>query len=271
MSNADDDKWVEKLLKDLGDEEEMSPLEIKRFEKQVDLWVAHEKEKTRSKRWIPQLSAVASVIVLLVGVAVFTDSSGILDDNAPISSPSTKPVSPTPVSSGDTNSGNDESDQQNTDTQEPDTDIGEYDAGESSKPNTSKKKVPVLRTGIDYEANLEAARNKVLPLARQGSFNDLSSAQIACSVELGIKDSLYAIDRGTYAGENIEAYYFGSSKTDLKIKIVAYGCSFVAELGLQYEKSSNEVATRPKVPPLLNPLLSKTSLCYKVCRVRSSA
>ena len=232
MSNADDDKWVEKLLKDLGDEEEMSPLEIKRFEKQVDLWVAHEKEKTRSKRWIPQLSAVASVIVLLVGVAVFTDSSRILDDNAPISSPSTKPVSPTPVSSGDTNSGNNESDQQNTDTQEPDTDIGEYDAGESSKPNTSKKKVPVLRTGIDYEANLEAARNKVLPLARQGSFNDLSSAQIACSVELGIKDSLYAIDRGTYAGENIEAYYFGSSKTDLKIKIVAYGCSFVAELGL---------------------------------------
>ena len=38
-----------------------------------------------------------------------------------------------------------------------------------------------------------------------------------------------------------------------------------------WDKSSNEVATRAEVSLLLKPLLSKTSLCYKVSRVRSSA
>jgi hypothetical protein len=230
MSDRDDEKFVEKLLRDLPKAPEMSPLEIKRFEKQIDLLVASQKGEARSKRWIPQLSAAASVIILFAGVAVFTNSSGILDDTVPIVSPSKNPVSPKPVISDDTNSVDDESDEQNTNTQEPNTDIGEYGTGESSKPNPSKKGVPVFRTGIDYDADLDLVRSKVLPFVSNGSLTNLSSAQIACSVELGIRDSLYAIDRGVYIGENVEVYYFGNSKTDLKIKIVSYGCTFLIEL-----------------------------------------
>ena len=232
MSNTDDEKFVEKLLRDLPKAPEMSPLEIKRFEKQVDLLVANEKGKTDRKRWIPQLSAAASIVILIAGFVVFTDSSGILDDTVPIVSPSTDPASPKPVIPDNENSESDEPDQQNTDTQEPNTDIGEYGSEESPKPNTPKKGVPVLRTGIDYQTDLDLARAKVLPLVMRGSLINLSSAQIACSVELGIKESLFAIDRGVYAGESVEVYYFGSSKIDLKIKIVSYGCNFVSESGI---------------------------------------
>jgi len=232
MSNKDDEEWVEKLLRDLPKAPEMSPLDIKRFEKHVELLVAKEKRKQRIRRWTPKVAAAASVITLFAGFAVFTNNSGILDDTVPIVSPGKDPISPNPINSDDTNSGNDEPDQQNTVTQEPTTNIGEYDAGESPKPNPSKKNVPVLRSGIDYEGNLDLVRSQVLPLVSDGSLKNLSSAQIACSVELGIKDSLYAIDRGVYKGEKVEVYYFGSSKTDLKIKIVSYGCKFLVELGL---------------------------------------
>lgn len=232
MSNTDDEKFVEKLLRDLPKAPEMSPLEVKRFEKQIDLLVANEKGQNRSRRWVPQLSAAASVVILFAGVVVFTNSSGILNDTTPIVSPSKDPISPNPVTSEETDSGIDDPDQQNPDTKDPKNDIGEYGTGESSKPNPSKKTVPVLRTGVDYEVNIDIARSKVLPVASTGSLTNLSSAQIACSVELGIKESLYAIDRGVYMGESVEVYYFGSSKTDLKIKIVSYGCNFLVELGL---------------------------------------
>lgn len=232
MNNSDNEKFVEKLLKDLPKAPEMSPLEIKRFEKHIDLLVASEEGKAGSKRWIPKLSAAASVVILVAGFAVFTNSSETLDDTALIVSPSTNPVRPKPVISDNVNPESDEPDQQSTDTEEPNTNIGEYGTEESPKPNTSKKGVPVLRTGIDYKANLDLARAKVMPLVMKGSLINLSSAQIACSVELGVKDSLYAIDRGVYAGESVEVYYFGSSKTDLKIKIVSYGCNFLAESGL---------------------------------------
>ncbi len=232
MSNTDDEKFVEKLLKDLPKSLEMSPLEIKRAKKHIELLVASEKQRVRSKRLLSQLSAAASVVILVAGFVVFTDSAEILDDTSPIVSSSTKPVTPKPVVSNNENSGTNDSNEQNTDPEEPNTNIGEYGTEESSKPNTPKKGVPVLRTGIDYEANLDLARAKVLPLVMRGSLINLSSAQIACSVELGIKESLFAIDRGVYAGESVEVYYFGSSKTDLKIKIVSYGCNFVAESGL---------------------------------------
>jgi hypothetical protein len=230
MNGADDEIFVEKLLKDLPKAPEMSQLEIKRFEKQIDLLVEDQKKKENNKRWIPQLSAVASVVVLLAGFVVFTNSSEILKDDMPISSPSKEPVSPGPKTPGNTGSQDNQSDSENNDKQEADKELGEYDASEASKPDPSMKSVPVLRTGIDYEVNLNGAKNKIIPLASKGSFNELSSAQIACSVELGVRSNLYAIDRGTYSGESIEAYYFGNSKSELKIKIVSYGCNLLTEL-----------------------------------------
>lgn len=232
MSNKDDEEWVEKLLRNLPKAPEMSPLEVKRFEKHVELLVAKEKKRQRIRRWTPQVSIAASVIILFAGFALFTNDSGILDDPATIVSPGKDPISPNPTNSEDNNSQSDEVDQQNSDSQKPKTEIGEYDAGKSPKPNSSKKTVPVLRSGIDYEANLDLVRSQVLPSVSDGSLKNLSSAQIACSVELGVKDSLFAIDRGIYAGESIDAYFFGSSKTDLKIKIVSYGCKFLVELDL---------------------------------------
>jgi hypothetical protein len=232
MSNTDDEKFVEKLLQDLPRARQMSPLEAKRFDKQIDLLVANEKGKNRNRRWVPQLSAAASVIILFAGVAVLTNNSGILNDTAPIVSPSKDPIRPNPVTSEETDPGIDKPDQPNSDTAKPKDDIGEYGSGESPKPDPSKNTVPVLRTGIDYEVNLDLVRSKVLPEASSGSLTNLSSAQIACTVELGIRQSLYALDQGVYMGEKVEAYYFGSSKTDLKIKIVSFGCNFVVELGL---------------------------------------
>ena len=96
--------------------------------------------------------------------------------------------------------------------------------------STKAKSVPVLNYGIEYTTSESAARSKVSKVATLGDSKLLSSSQISCSVRLGIDEELFAIDRGTYEGEEIEAYYFGKTKDSLNIKIVGFRCSLIEDL-----------------------------------------
>ena len=229
-----EDDFVEKLLKKLPKAPPMSDLEIKRFEKNVDSLVAAENKKKVSQGWNSKFSVAASVIALVAGVALFVDSSEIINPkNSPnpgITSPSSSPTSGTgqggssnqdptvPVPEGDGSAA------------VPKPGKTTYGNSQSPKPDESKGSTPVLNLGFDYEVNQQLALSKVKAVALRGDTKLMKSSQIACSVKLAVDQELYAIDKGTYAGEDIEAYYFGRSKNELSIKLVGFGCEPIKEL-----------------------------------------
>lgn len=232
MTNEDD--FVEKLLRDLPKAPPMNDLEIRRFEKHVESLVAAENRKKLSRGWNSKFAIAASVVALVAGVAIFADSSKIINpentQTLSITSPSPAPTS-TAGQGGSSNknpdvpqvNGNDPSDS-------PGTGITAYGNSKSPKPGESKGSIPVLSNGLDYEVDQQLARTKVKTEAKNGDTKLLKSSQIACSVKLGVDQELFAIDKGTFAGEDIEAYYFGNSKNALNIKIVRFGCELIKDL-----------------------------------------
>lgn len=232
MTNEDD--FVEKLLKKLPKAPPMSDLEIKRFEKHVDALVAEENKKKVSKGWNSKFSVAASVITLVAGVAIFVDSSEIINpknsQNPGITSPSSSPTSGTGQGGSSTQGPTMPVPKGNDYTGAPEPGKTTYGNSQSPKPGEPKGSIPVLNYGFDYQVDEQSARNKVKSDARLGDIKLMKSSQIACSVKLGVDQELYAIDKGTYAGEDIEAFYFGDSKLALKIKIVGYGCELIKTL-----------------------------------------
>jgi len=229
MTNEDD--FVEKLLRDLPKAPPMNDLDIKKFEKHVASLVEAENRMKNSKSWSSKLTVAASIVALVAGVAIFADSSKIINpQKSPIASPSSSASAP--VGQGETSSGDLDVPQSNgngsADT--PGTGTTTYGNSQSPKPGRSKESIPVLNYGFDYEVDEQLARSKVKAEARLGDTKLMKSSQIACSIKLGIDEKLFAIDKGTYAGEDIEAFYFGDSKNSLKIKIVGYGCELVNTL-----------------------------------------
>ncbi len=225
MNKSPDDEFVEKLLKGLPKAPPMSPLEVRRFEKQIDLLVAIEKEKTTKRNWIPRLSVAASIVALIAGIAVFSGGSETLQNTVPNvitpDSPATETKSPSKEGGKPTPEASKEN-----------TDDGRTIYGQSSSPSPGegKKSVPVLRSGFEYLSELSAAKKKILSQAVKGNLDSLSSAQLSCSIQLGIDESLWAIDEGTYMEENIDAYYFGETISGLMIKIVGNDCTLITEL-----------------------------------------
>ena len=225
MTKSHDDEFVEKLLKGLPKAPPMSPLEIKRFEKNVDALVAQEKENQSKKNWVPSFSVAASVVALVAGIAIFSGGTESLEKSVPQVISSQAP---------DSNIGNPSS-ESGQPTSAPSKEKGGdgrtlYGQSSSPTPGTNNKSVPVLRSGFEYSSDLAAARKKVLTQAVKGNLDSLSSARVSCSVQLGVDERLWAVDEGTYQDENIDAYYFGDSKSSLKIKIVGNDCNLITEL-----------------------------------------
>lgn len=232
MSNEDD--FVEKLLQGLPKAPPMSPLEIKRFEKHVDSLVAADAQKAKSKNWNSRFSLAASVVALVAGVAIFTNSSEVINNptNSGAGATLTSPSPTTPAEGGNAGQeGTNGTPESNGSSSENDGSAPSVNGiTKSPAPGNSDKSVPLLNYGIEYTTGESAARSKVLKVATLGDSKLLSSSQISCSVRLGIDEELFAIDRGTYDGEEIEAYYFGKTKDSLNIKIVGYGCALIKDL-----------------------------------------
>jgi hypothetical protein len=225
VNQSFDDEQVEKLLKGLPKAPPMSPLEVKRFEKQIDALVASEKEASKRKSWVPNLSVAASVVALIAGIAIYSGGSDSLPTSLPgvVASQSPQPGTEAPESEGTevspgSSKGND------------DEDRTVYGQSGTPTPGVNKKSVPVLNSNLDYSSSLATAQKKVSAVAVKGNLDLLSSARVACSIKLGIDEQLWAIDSGTYQGENIDAYYFGDSASNLSIKIVGFDCNLITEL-----------------------------------------
>lgn len=225
MNQSFDDEQVEKLLKGLPKAPPMSPLEVKRFEKQVDTLVASEEGRSQRKSWVPNLSVAASVVALVAGIAIYSGGSDSLPTSLPgvVASQSPQPGTEAPESEGTevspgSSKGND------------DEDRTVYGQSGTPTPGANKKSVPVLNSNLDYSSSLAAAQKKVSAVAVNGDLDLLSSARVACSIKLGIDEQLWAIDSGTYQGEDIDAYYFGNSASNLSIKIVGFDCALITEL-----------------------------------------
>ncbi len=226
MNQSFDDEQVEKMLKGLPKAPPMSPLEIKRFEKQIDALVASEKGRSQRKSWIPNLSVAASAVALIAGIAIYSGGSESLPTSLPgvVASQSPQPGTDAPesedseVSPGST-TGNEDDEERTV-----------YGQSGTPTPGVNKKSVPVLTSNLDYSSNLATAKKKVLAVAINGNLDLVSSARVSCSIKLGIDEQLWAIDSGTYQGENIDAYYFGNSVSNLSIKIVGFDCTLITEL-----------------------------------------
>jgi hypothetical protein len=229
MTNEDD--FVEKLLRDLPKAPPMNDLDKKRFEKHVVSLVEAENRKKISKGWSSKLSVAASVVALVAGVAIFADSSKTINpQKSPIAAPSSSSTGTT-GQSGASNVNPDVPQSNGNDSSEtPGTGTTTYGNSKSPNPGDSKGSIPVLNFGFDYEVDEKSARTKVKADARLGDTKLMKSSQIACSVKLEVDNELYAIDKGTYAGEDIEAYYYGSAISALNIKIVGFGCELLKDL-----------------------------------------
>jgi hypothetical protein len=164
-------------------------------------------------------------VALFAAVAVFSGGNEAIQNISPdvVSSASPEAETNQPSSGNDKESENPPKEN---------TEDGRTVYGENgtSTPGANKKSVPILSSGYEYSTELSAARKKILSLAVKGNLDSLSSAQVSCSIQLGIDESLWAIDEGTYMQENIYAYYFGDSVSTLKIKIVRSDCNLITDL-----------------------------------------
>jgi cytoskeletal protein RodZ len=235
MEKNHKDDFVEDLLNSLPKAKPMSKFETKRLEKLIDAEVAKAKSKQSAGNWTQRFTIAASVIIAVAGFAVFANDNEIVTRNpAPLSSP-------TPSSSPKENSNSSTTPSDEKATSAPSTPVssakptssgtqaGVY-GNENPGENTSQGNIPSLNTGIDYLIQEKMARSKVTPKAKQGKLDLLTSSQISCAVNLGIRDELFAIDKAEYGGEAIQAFYYGTSDQNLKIKIVGYGCIEMADL-----------------------------------------
>lgn len=222
MSHNEDD-FVEKLLKDLPKAPPMSALEIKRFEKNIDALVAAGGNRQTKRNWVPVFSVAASVIAVMAGLTIFSGNSEIVKNAVPTVVAS-ESATPEPGSTSNQGISTDAGSKGKNDDRTTYGDSGS-NAGTS---NTSD--IPSLSTGYEYSTDLKQARSVVAKIAVRGGTAKLSSTQISCSIQLGVEKNLWALDSGTYLGENIQAYYFGDSKSTLQVKIVGFGCKLIDTL-----------------------------------------
>jgi hypothetical protein len=222
MSHNEDD-FVEKLLKDLPKAPPMSALEIKRFEKNIDALVAGGGNRQTKRNWVPAFSVAASVIAVVAGLTIFSGNSDIVKNAVP-SVTTSESAAPEPSSTSNPGASGDNG---STGVNDDRTTYG--DSG-SNGVTSNTSDIPSLSTGFEYSTDFKQARTAVAKIAVKGGTAKLSAAQISCSVQLGVENSLWAIDSGTYLGESIQAYYFGDSKSTLQVKIVGFGCKLIDTL-----------------------------------------
>lgn len=232
-----DDQWVKDLLNGLAKPAPISELEIKRFERVIDGQVADLKKARQRKAFSQKLMAAASVVVMIAGFAVFVNNENILSpkksSEVEIALPNTTP-SPRTQSEEPTPEESKASPQQAS-TPKPiktksssDTQI--YKNPASAEPLIDKLGVPLFESGLDYDSDFLKARSLVKVIKKPSSLKNLTSQEISCSVQLGIAEKLFALDKALYKGETISAYYFGESFSDVKVMIVGYGCTKIIEL-----------------------------------------
>ena len=238
MSNEDQEKFVEYLIRGLPKAEAMTEFELRRFEKLIDHEAAVLKA-SRSKRSFRLPAAVAaSVALLFAGVLIFSQNNGTspikdIASNSGIAAPTTEsengPEMNLPSDGATSQSTATNSNSHSTKKPTTSTGTSTQETYNDQNQNVSDS-VPVFKSNLDYDTQFK----NILRIVKQGSagssLKSLTSAQQQCAIRLGLGQEVLAFDKGKFQGESIWAYYSGANPMASTVTIVSTSCQVIAEL-----------------------------------------
>ncbi len=226
MSEKDD--FVEELFRDLPKSKELSELDLKRHEKMI-LAKVEELKKNSSKssenffsKYQRQFQLAAGFLVVLGGISLAVNLNGVnSNDNSDLAID--KPVAPVSPIIPNNNSGQSSENPPATGSN-PIDENSQFDVDNPSKGNY------ISNTGFEYQGQLQQIMSKVKFSLTPIVISTLPSSYGKCAIELGINSNLLAIDKGTFQGESIVAYFYGDTKSNLNIWIVSKTCQKIAQI-----------------------------------------
>ena len=238
MSNEEQEKFVEDLIRGLPKSPAMSELELRRFEKLIDHQAAALKA-SRSKRSFRLPAAVAaSVAFLFAGVLIFSQNNGtsLLSDvasNSGIAAPTGEsengPEMNLPADGATSQSTVTTTKAHPTKKPQTATVTSTQETYNDQNQNVSDS-VPVFKTNLDYDTQCK----NILRIVKQGSagssLKSLTATQQQCAIRLGVDKEVLAFDKGKFQGESIWAYYSGANPMASTVTIVTTGCQVITEL-----------------------------------------
>jgi hypothetical protein len=223
MSKNDD--FVEDLFRDLPKSKQISEIELKRHEKLILQHIEEMKLERAKKhssvygRFQRQFQLAAAFLVAVAGIGFVINqnsTTGKSELEIAIAKPSPAdqtdnnlPSKDSGGSSGSTESGSDN------------------DQFEVIEPAKNKY---LYSTGLDYETQLTEIKSKIKLSPTPIEISTLAAAYGKCAIELGINEQLQAIDKGSYQGEEVLAFFYEGSSANSNIWIVSKSCKKIAKI-----------------------------------------
>jgi hypothetical protein len=223
MSKNDD--FVEDLFRDLPKSKQISEIELKRHEKLILQHIEEMKLERAKKhssvygRFQRQFQLAAAFLVAVAGIGFVINqnsTTGKSELEIAIAKPSPAdqtdnnlPSKDSGGSSGSTESGSDN------------------DQFEVIEPAKNKY---LYSTGLDYETQLTEIKSKIKLSPTPIEISTLAAAYGKCAIELGINEQLQAIDKGSYQGEEVLAFFYEGSGANSNIWIVSKSCKKIAKI-----------------------------------------
>lgn len=225
---SDKDDFVEDLFRNLPKAPPMNDLDLKRHEKMI---LAHvdqmKKEQSRKqgslyRRFQTQFQLAAGFLVLVGGIGFVTNQSNFnTSSEVAISKPT--PATPEPGAEPSANS--------STKTESKPT--GSGNSGSTSgqfKSNDVEGSEYISNSGMNYQSEIQQIKAKIKLSLKPLTISTISSSYGKCAIELGINEDLLAIDKGTYDGESVLAFFYGNSRADMNIWVVTKSCKKITNL-----------------------------------------
>lgn len=224
---SDKDDFVEDLFRNLPKAPPMSELDLRRHEKTI---LAHvdqmKKEQARKQgslygRFQTQFQLAAGFLVLVGGIGFVTNQSNFnTSSEVAISKPT--PATPEPSAESSKSS--------STKTESKPT--GSGNSGSTSgqfESNYVEGSEYISNSGMNYQSEIQQIKAKIKLSSKPIAISTISSSYGKCAIELGINEDLLAIDKGTYDGESVLAFFYGNSRADMNIWVVTKSCKKITQ------------------------------------------
>jgi hypothetical protein len=227
LKMSDKDDFVEDLFRNLPKAPPMSELDLRRHEKTI---LAHvdqmKKEQARKQgslygRFQTQFQLAAGFLVLVGGIGFVTNQSNFnTSSEVAISKPT--PATPEPSAESSKSS--------STKTESKPT--GSGNSGSTSgqfESNYVEGSEYISNSGMNYQSEIQQIKAKIKLSSKPIAISTISSSYGKCAIELGINEDLLAIDKGTYDGESVLAFFYGNSRADMNIWVVTKSCKKITQ------------------------------------------
>jgi hypothetical protein len=227
MSETDD--FVERLFRNLPKSKPISQIELKQQEKLVLAQIEQMKHQGASQRdsiylrFQRQFQLVAGFLVATGGLALVIYQSSQSNNNLDFA---VKPVSPTnsPSTSPNNSSNGGQSGTPNNSSANQPVDGTQFEIGQQEIQNF------INNLGLDYKTELGKIKSSIKLSSSPIIISTIPANYGKCAIELGVNENLLAVDRGTYEGEGVLAFFYGSSRSDLQIIIASKKCTEISRV-----------------------------------------